>query len=40
MYLYENHLGVIYTSDEVIDEEELYCEVCGDSDRYILQRRL
>lgn len=35
MYLYENHLGGIYTSDEIIDEEELYCEECGDSDWYI-----
>lgn len=35
MYLYECHLGGIYASDEIIAEEELYCEVCGDSDRYI-----
>lgn len=35
MYLYENHLGGLYTSDEIEDEEFLYCEECGDSDQYI-----
>lgn len=35
MYLYENHLGGLYTSDELLDEESLYCETCGDSDMYI-----
>lgn len=31
-YLYENHMGGLYTSDEYMDYEELYCETCGDSD--------
>ena len=35
MYLYENHMGGIYTSEEIIDYNDLYCEECGDSDRFI-----
>lgn len=35
MYFYESHLGGIYTSDEDLNYEELYCEQCGDSDRPI-----
>lgn len=35
MYIYESHLGGLYTSDYVLDYEDLYCEVCGDSDTYI-----
>lgn len=31
-YLYEDHLGGIYTTDEKLDTESLYCEQCGDSD--------
>lgn len=31
-YLYENHMGGLYTSDYYIDPDELYCEQCGDSD--------
>lgn len=32
MYLYEGHLGGLYTTCEILDFEELYCESCGDSD--------
>lgn len=32
MYIYEGHLGTLYTSDELLDDDFLYCEVCGDSD--------
>ena len=32
MYIYGSHLGGIYTSDEEIPFEDLYCEECGDSD--------
>lgn len=32
MYVYENHLGGIYLSDELIPVEYLYCDSCGDSD--------
>ena len=32
MYIYESHLGGLYTSDEQIPYEDLYCEECGDSD--------
>ena len=31
-YLYEGHMGGLYTSDYYIDPDELYCEQCGDSD--------
>lgn len=35
-YYYEDHLyGTIYTDDEIIDERDLYCEQCGDSDYFI-----
>ena len=32
MYIYEGHMGSLYTSDEALDYEDLYCEQCGDSD--------
>lgn len=32
MYIYESHLGGLYTSDRYLDFDELYCEQCGDSD--------
>ena len=32
MYIYEGHLGSLYTSDYVFDSEDLYCEQCGDHD--------
>ena len=32
MYIYEGHMGSLYTSDEPLDYESLYCEECGDSD--------
>ena len=32
MYIYECHMGGLYTSDEPLDYEDLYCEECGDSD--------
>lgn len=32
MYIYEGHLGSLYTSDRKLDWEEIYCEQCGDSD--------
>ena len=35
MYIYESHMGGLYTSDEPLDYEDLYCEECGDSDRLI-----
>lgn len=31
-YLYDNHLGGLYTSDEELDYDCLYCDTCGDSD--------
>ena len=36
-YLYESHLGNLYISDNYIDDDELYCEECGDSDWLIGQ---
>ena len=32
MYIYENHMGGVYSSNELLDEEFLYCETCGDYD--------
>ena len=32
MYIYESHLGSLYTSIYELDYDELYCEQCGDSD--------
>ena len=32
MYIYEGHLGSLYTSDTYLDYEDLYCEQCGESD--------
>ena len=32
MYIYQGHLGSLYTSDECLDYDDLYCEQCGDSD--------
>ena len=32
MYIYEGHMGSLYTSDYPLDYENLYCEQCGDSD--------
>lgn len=35
MCIYEGHMGWLYSSDELLDYEDLYCETCGDSDTYI-----
>lgn len=35
IYIYESHLGGIYTTDYELDYETLYCEQCGDSDQLI-----
>lgn len=32
MYIYEGHMGSLYVSEEMLDDEDLYCETCGDSD--------
>ena len=32
MYIYEGHLGCLYTSDEYLDYDDLFCEQCGESD--------
>lgn len=37
VYVYESHLGGLYTSDDYIPYDELYCEQCGDSDYEIGQ---
>lgn len=31
-YIYDSHLGGLYTSEEPIPVEWLYCDSCGDSD--------
>lgn len=35
IYIYESHLGGIYFSDCEYDYDELYCEQCGDYDKFI-----
>ncbi|MBS5143816.1 MAG: hypothetical protein KHZ91_13280 [Firmicutes bacterium] len=35
MYIYESHMGALFTSDCILDYEQTYCETCGDSD-YLL----
>lgn len=35
MEVYESHLGGIYFTDEVCSFDDLYCEVCGDSDLHL-----
>lgn len=32
MYIYEGHLGSLYTSDRELSFDELYCDQCGDCD--------
>lgn len=32
MYIYENHMGGLFTSDHELSYEECYCETCGDFD--------
>lgn len=32
MFIYENHLGGLYVSDDKLDDDVLYCKVCGDCD--------
>lgn len=34
-YLYESHLGGLYTSDKPLDRDRLYCDQCGDSDWFL-----
>ena len=33
MYIYESHMGSLFTSDYELSYEERYCEQCGDSDK-------
>lgn len=37
VYVYDSHLGGLYTLDDYISSDELYCEQCGDSDYEIGQ---
>lgn len=32
MYIYESHMGGLYTSDEELDNDFLRCDQCGDWD--------
>lgn len=32
VYVYESHLGGLYTSNDYIPYDKLYCEQCGDCD--------
>lgn len=35
MYIYENHMGGLFVSDQELSNEECYCETCGDFDWFI-----
>ena len=35
MEVYENHLGGIYFDERVRPFDDLYCDVCGDSDWHL-----
>lgn len=35
MYVYESHLGGLFTVLDELDFEEIYCEECGDTDSFI-----
>ena len=35
MHIYESHMGGLYACNDIIDDEYLYCEECGDYDEYI-----
>lgn len=35
MYIYEGHMGGLYVSDDDLDYDDLYCEICGDCDTLI-----
>ena len=32
LYVYESHLGSLFTSSYILDHDETYCETCNDSD--------
>lgn len=35
MYIYEDHMGGLYTSDRELSYDEVHCEQCGDTDLLI-----
>lgn len=35
-YLYEYHMGGLYTTDRYLDFDDLYCETCGDTDQFVV----
>lgn len=35
MYIYEGHMGSLFTSLWELEPDECYCETCGDSDELI-----
>lgn len=34
-YIYEGHMGSLYTEEEPLSYEDTYCEQCGDSDQLL-----
>ena len=34
-FLYEGHLGTLFTSEAFLSHDELYCECCGDFDQLV-----
>ena len=35
MYIYEDHMGGLYTSDRELSYDEVHCVICGDTDWFI-----
>ncbi len=32
MYIYQSHMGGLFVTDEELDFDQTYCEICGDFD--------
>lgn len=35
MYLYDGHMGTLYTTEDVLDTKDTYCESCNDCDELL-----
>lgn len=35
LYIYLSHIGALFTSEEELDFDDRYCELCGDYDWFI-----
>lgn len=37
MYIYENHMGGLYSANKKLSTEELHCDGCGDFDWFVCE---